>query len=252
MSQPRRTIQREPLAELAASIKEKGVIQPILVRPIAPVGDVRYELVAGERRWQASQLAGLTVIPAVVKELSDAEAVALALIENIQREDLSPADEARALKRLAEEFGLTHEAVAQEVGRSRAAVTNLIRLLDLPEAILDRVDSRVLSMGHARALLGIGAEAGQLKIAELVVLHELSVRETERLVRESLDGQGARAPRKTSEPRVVSEVLHAGGVRVQLEKRTSGGGRLIVEFAEDGMGEALVSALRVVAESNDP
>ena len=137
-SQPRRSIQPQPLEELAASIKVNGVIQPIVVRPLeagAP-GGVRYEIVAGERRWQAAKLAGLSEIPVVVRELSDREAVAVALIENIQREELTPAEEARALQRLIGEFTLTHQQVADAVGRSRAAVTNLIRLLDLPAGVV--------------------------------------------------------------------------------------------------------------------
>src|ERR1700729_4131810 len=135
--QPRREIHREPLEELAASIKAKGVIQPIIVRPLpaGASGTARYEIVAGERRWQAAKLAGLADIPTIVRELSDKEATAVALIENIQREELTPAEEARALKRLVEEFSLTHEGVAEVVGRSRASVTNLMRLLDLPETV---------------------------------------------------------------------------------------------------------------------
>ena len=160
--QPRREIRQEPLEELAASIKASGVIQPIVVRPLpaGAVGDARYEIVAGERRWQAAKLAGLADIPVIVRELSDSQAVAVALIENIQREELTPAEEARALKRLIEEFQLTHEAVGKGVGRSRAAVSNLLRLLELPGDIIALIDAKKLSMGHARALLGLDDEAG--------------------------------------------------------------------------------------------
>jgi ParB family transcriptional regulator, chromosome partitioning protein len=249
MAQPRRTIHCQPLEELAASIKEKGVIQPILVRPIAPMGEVCYELVAGHRRWHASQLAGLTTIPAVVRELSDADAVAVALIENIQREELTPAEEARALKRLSEEFNLTHQEVAQAVGRSRAAVTNLMRLLDLPEAILQLVDSRALSMGHARALLGLQDDAARLRIGGLVASRDLSVRETERLVRKAgREGTDPPAPVR-GELSIVSELLRTAAMRAEVHSRPSGSGRLIIDFADAGAGEALIAAVRAVAEA---
>src|ERR1700722_2664385 len=150
--QPRREIHQQPIEELAASIKANGVIQPIVVRrlPEGTSGGARYEIIAGERRWQAAKLAGLTDIPTIVRELSDRDAVALALIENIQRENLTAAEEARALQRLATEFELTHEQVAAAVGRSRAAVSNLIRLLDLPTTVVALIDSKALDMGHAR------------------------------------------------------------------------------------------------------
>src|SRR5271168_5045531 len=159
--QPRREIHKEPLEELAASIKANGVIQPIVVRalPAGTAGAAKYEIVAGERRWQAAKLAGLADIPVIVRELSDGQAVAVALIENIQREELTPAEEARALQRLIGEFTLTHQEVAEAVGRSRVAVSNLIRLLDLPAEVVALIDSKALSMGHARALLGLEDEA---------------------------------------------------------------------------------------------
>ena len=206
--QPRREIHQEPLEELAASIKASGVIQPIVVRPLpaGTVSDARYEIVAGERRWQAARLAGLADIPVIVRELSDSQAVAVALIENIQREALTPAEEARALKRLIEEFQLTHEAVGKGVGRSRAAVSNLLRLLELPGEIIGLIDARKLSMGHARALLGLDDEAERVRLGRLVAERNLSVRETENLVRKALkaDGAGAARPRQLA---VVSEVL---------------------------------------------
>ena len=196
--QPRREIHRQPLEELAASIKANGVIQPIVVRPL-PVGGAagasaaKYEIVAGERRWQAAKLAGLTDIPTIVRELSDRQAVAVALIENIQREDLTPAEEARALQRLIVEFQLTHEAVGQAVGRSRAAVSNLIRLLDLPEKVVALIDAKQLAMGHARALLGLETATEQVRLARVVAERGLSVRETEDLVRRTLIGPGRAA-----------------------------------------------------------
>jgi ParB family transcriptional regulator, chromosome partitioning protein len=164
--------------------------------PAGTVGVARYEIVAGERRWRAAKLAGLTDIPVIVRQLSDKEAVAIALIENIQREDLTAAEEARALKRLIGEFSLTHQEVAESVGRSRAAVSNLIRLLDLPEAVVALIDSKALSMGHARALLGLGGRRGARTLAQLVAQRGLSVRETENLVRKALErGGGARLPK---------------------------------------------------------
>ena len=193
--QPRRSIQQQPLEELAASIKANGVIQPIVVRPL-PVGAggaPKYEIVAGERRWQAAKLAGLTDIPVIVRELSDSQAVAVALIENIQREELTPAEEARALQRLIGEFSLTHAEVAEAVGRSRAAVSNLIRLLDLPAEVVALIDSKSVSMGHARALLGLEDDAERVRLGVLVAERGLSVRETENLVRRALKGEGKAA-----------------------------------------------------------
>jgi ParB family chromosome partitioning protein len=189
--QPRREIHQEPLQELAASIKANGVIEPIVVRPLpaGAVGRARYEIVAGERRWRAAKLAGLTDIPTIVRELSDSQAVAVGLIENIQREELTAAEEARALKRLVKDFSLTHQELADSVGRSRAAVTNLIRLLDLPEAVVALIDSKALSMGHARALLGLEDQAARERVAKAVVAGGLSVRETEKLVRKALEGE---------------------------------------------------------------
>ena len=188
--QPRTHIHEEPLDELAASIKANGVIQPIVVRPM-PGFPHQFEIVAGERRWQAAKLAGLDEIPAVVRDLSDEEALAVALIENIQREDLTPAEEARALSRLAGEYALTHERLAEIIGRSRAAVSNLIRLLDLPAAVLALVDAKKLSMGHARALLGLAKEAEREQFAQLIVERDLSVRQTEEMVRKAPeDGEG--------------------------------------------------------------
>src|ERR1700722_16749941 len=168
--QPRREIHQQPIEELAASIKANGVIQPIVVRrlPEGTSGGARYEIVAGERRWQAAKLAGLADIPTIVRELTDREAVAVALIENIQREQLTAAEEARALKRLVEEYSLTHEAVAEFVGRSRAAVSNLLRILDLPEQVIGLIDSKQIAMGHARALLGLSGDAERLRVARMV------------------------------------------------------------------------------------
>lgn len=247
-SQPRRSIQAQPLEELAASIKANGVIQPIVVRPLTAgtPGGIRYEIVAGERRWQAAKLAGLTEIPVVVRELSDREAVAVALIENIQREELTPAEEARALQRLIGEFTLTHQQVADVVGRSRAAVTNLLRLLDLPAEVVALIDAKSLSMGHARALLGLEEDAERVRLGALVAERGLSVRETESLVRRALKGENPAAERKPPELSVVSEVLRTTGVRVELQQKASGAARIVLEVADAKSRDEIIEAIRRV------
>jgi ParB family chromosome partitioning protein len=243
--QPRREIHQQPLEELAASIRENGVILPIVVRrlPLATPEGVRYEIVAGERRWHAAKLAGLQDIPTIVRELSDKEATALALIENIQREDLTAAEEARAFKRLISEFSLTHERLAVVVGRSRAAVTNLMRLLDLPEAVLTLIDSKKISMGHARALLGLEEDGERERLGELVAERELSVRETENLVRKVLKGEGGQAV-KRPDLSVISEVLKTQSAHVQLHQRASGAGRIIIEFANPQARDGLLELIK--------
>ena len=248
--QPRREIHQQPLEELAASIKANGVIQAIVVRPLpAGSGSAKYEIVAGERRWQAAKLAGLTDIPVIVRQLSDKEAVAVALIENIQREELTSAEEARALKRLIEEFSLTHSQVAETVGRSRAAVSNLIRLLDLPASVVDLIDSKAISMGHARALLGLEDDDGRVRLAQLVAERGLSVRETENLVRKALKGEGGpSAPKKPPQLSVVSEVLRTESVNVQLHQRATGAGKIIIEFANPHARDELLDLIRSFEE----
>ena len=250
-SQPRLTMDPQPLEELAASIAANGVIQPILVRPVmnAAPGAPQYEIVAGERRWRAAKLAALTDIPVVVRELSDQEAVAIALIENIQREDLTPAEEARALQRLVADFQLTHQAVADAVGRSRAAVSNLIRLLDLSAEVVALVDSKALGMGHARALLGLGDDAERVRLARWVAERKLSVRATEALVRKTLDGKGRATPAAPPELSVVSEVLRTPDVRVQLQQKSAGSGKLIVEFADTSARDTIVAAIKAAISS---
>jgi ParB family chromosome partitioning protein len=236
--QPRTQFRQEALEELAASIKAKGVIQPILVRPV-PGFPHQFEVVAGDRRWQAAQLAGHTEIPAIVRELSDPEALALALVENIQREELTPTEEARALGRLIDEFSLTHQQVAEAVGRSRVAVTNLMRLLELPKPVIELIDGQSITMGHARALLGLGEESARVEMAKLVVERHLSVRETETRVRK------AQQPptRREAEVSVVSEIARTGNARVQLHQRPSGAGKLVVDFADDATRDALLRAI---------
>jgi ParB family chromosome partitioning protein len=236
--QPRTQFRQEALEELAASIKAKGVIQPILVRPV-PGFPHQFEVVAGDRRWQAAQLAGHTEIPAIVRELSDPEALALALVENIQREELTPTEEARALGRLIDEFSLTHQQVAEAVGRSRVAVTNLMRLLELPKPVIELIDGQSISMGHARALLGLGDETARVEMAKIVVERHLSVRETETRVRK------AQQPptRREAEVSVVSEIARTASARVQLHQRPSGVGKLVVDFADAATRDALLRAI---------
>jgi ParB family chromosome partitioning protein len=248
--QPRHAIHQQPLEELAASIKANGVIEPIIVRalPAASAGAARYEIVAGERRWRAAQLAGLTDIPTIVRPITDRQAVAIALIENIQREDLTAAEEARALKRLIEEFSLSHQEAADAVGRSRVAVSNLIRLLDLPGSVVDLIDSKALNMGQARALLGLAQDAERVRVAELVVQRALSVRETERLVADVARraGRPGVAPKTADDP-AISEVLRTPGVRVELQQKAAGSGTLIVEFKDPQTRDALLAAIKAAA-----
>jgi ParB family chromosome partitioning protein len=247
--QPRREIDSQALDELAASIKATGVIEPIIVRALpVPVGSARYEIIAGERRWRAAKLAGLFDIPVIVRELSDQQAVAIALIENIQREELTPAEEARAIKRLIEEFSLTHSEVADSVGRSRAAVSNLLRLLDLPEAVVSLIDAKKISMGHARALLGLEDDGERVRLANLVADRGLSVREIENLVRRATTREGAAAVARPPELSVVSEIVRSASVRAVLHQKADGAGKLIVEFKDSAARDRVVEAVKRVGE----
>jgi ParB family chromosome partitioning protein len=248
--QPRRELHQQPLEELAASIKENGVIQPIVVRRLPTPGPdgVRYEIVAGERRWQAAKLAGLADIPTIVRDLSDKEASAVSLIENIQREELTPAEEARALKRLVSEFELTHERLAEIVGRSRASVSNLIRLLDLPEAVLLLIDSKEISMGHARALLGLEKDVDRQQLAQAIVERELSVRQTEELVRKGRSGEGEAVQKKRPESSVVSEVLKTTTVHVRMHQKPDGSSRLMVDVKDSNARDAILDAIKRAVE----
>jgi ParB family chromosome partitioning protein len=227
--QPRRHFDEEKLQELADSIAAQGVVQPIVVRP---VGDV-YEIIAGERRWRAAQLAGLHEIPAVVRDVDDQTAMAMALIENIQRDDLNPLEEAGALHRLLEEFGLTHQEIAQAVGKSRTTVTNLLRLLELEPEVKTWLDEGKMEMGHARAILGLSGEA-QVDAAKQVVRNGLSVRETEKLVRR-LQGQEAKPPKKEAavDPNIRSleqDLSDKLGARVHLQSGSKGKGKLVISY----------------------
>ena len=234
--QPRVDMRQDTLEDLAASIRAQGVVQPIVARPLSGGGKQRYEIVAGERRWRAAQMAGLAEIPTVVRQIPDEGAIAMALIENIQREDLNPLEEARALDRLIHEFELTHQQAADAVGRSRAAVSNLLRLLDLADKVKPLLESRRIEMGHARALLSISNAAKQYEAAQKVSKNGLSVRDTEKLVRRMLKGT---APKKKASARTdgsadirrlevdISEKL---GARVRIEHTGKGAGKLVISY----------------------
>jgi len=232
----------ELLEELVASIKATGLIQPLIVRPV-PGFPHQFEVVAGERRLRAAQLAGLAEVPAIIREFNDQEALAVSLIENIQREELSPADEARALKRLIEEFTLTHEQVAQAIGRSRAAVTNLLRLLDLPAEVTTMIESRAISMGHARALLSLEDDTERVRLAQMIATRQWSVRETESHVRKATQVRSGRASATPPLLEVISEVMRAPGMRVELHQRANGTGRIVIEFDDAQTRDALLERL---------
>lgn len=228
--QPRRNFDEDRLRELADSITVQGMVQPIVVRP---VGKKKYEIIAGERRWRAAQLAGLAEVPVVVKDVDDQSAMAMALIENIQRDDLNPLEEATALHRLLNEFELTHQQVAQAVGKSRTTVTNLIRLLDLNADVKQMLDDGRLEMGHARALLALEGNL-QTEAATQVAAKGLSVRETEALVRR-LNQPKAAEPPKQEEPdpdvrRLLSDLTDRLGAKVALQQGTGGKGRLVISY----------------------
>ncbi|WP_079204093.1 MULTISPECIES: ParB/RepB/Spo0J family partition protein [Pseudomonas] len=227
--QPRRDMDATALEELAQSIKVQGVLQPIVVRPI---GEGRFEIVAGERRWRACQQAGLDKIPAMVRELPDEAAIAMALIENIQREDLNPIDEAVALQRLQQEFQLTQQQVAEAVGKSRVTITNLLRLIGLPEEIKTLLSHGDLEMGHARALLGLPAEQ-QVEGARHVVARGLTVRQTEALVRQWLSGKEKPVVEAKADPdisRLEQRLAERLGSPVQIKHGQKGKGQLVIRY----------------------
>ena len=240
--QPRLRIEPEALNELAESIKAHGVVQPILARPLAAG---RYEIVAGERRWRAARIAGLTSVPALVRDVPDRHALAIALIENIQREDLNPLEEAAGLKRLIEELGMTHAETAEALGRSRAAITNSLRLLELAPPVQELLREGRLDMGHGRALLALPTLA-QIELAREAVAKRLSVREVESRVAAA----HTRAPRARNRPdrdvaRLEEEVSQRLGTTVRIRQAgKKGAGRLIVHYANLGHLEALLEKLR--------
>jgi ParB family chromosome partitioning protein len=228
--QPRSIMDEAPLAELAESIKSQGIMQPILVRPLAAGG---YEIVAGERRWRAARLAGLTTVPTLVKDIPDSQALAAALIENIQREDLNPLEEALGIQRLVQEFGLTHQAIAETLGRSRTAVTNLLRLLELAPPVRELLAAGKIDKGHARALLALPVNQ-QIDLAREAASKGLTVREVEQRV---ADAQKSRDQRGTPRRRVDRDVARLEeewsqrlGTAVQIKSAGKRGGRLVVQY----------------------
>ncbi len=249
--QPRTGMDAEKLTELADSIKAQGVIQPILVRSL---GKDRYEIIAGERRWRAAKQAGLSEVPAVLRKVDDRAVIAMALIENIQREDLNPLEEALALARLIDEFALTHQQAAEAVGRSRAAVSNLLRLLELPEAVRALVDSRQIEMGHARALLTLNPQAA-LALAKEAAEQGLSVREVERRAQALAQGKlpqasnkslPSKAPQDADIASLERELTDSLGNKVQIQHGRGGRGKLVIHYhgleALDGVLEKLRSS----------
>lgn len=241
--QPRARIGQEGLAELAESIKAQGVMQPILARPI---GAGRYEIVAGERRWRAARMAGLTAVPALVRDVPDRHALAIALIENLQREDLNPLDEATGIKRLTEEFGMTHAEAAEAMGRSRAAVTNALRLLELAPPVQELLREGKLDMGHARALLALPA-LRQIDLAREAVARQLSVRQVEKRVAALTARPGAR-PRARNDrdvARLEDELSGQLGTTVSIRTGAKpGSGRLVIHYSSLEQLEVLLNRLR--------
>jgi len=246
--QPRSRMDEASLNELAASIRVQGVMQPILARELAEGG---YEIIAGERRWRAAQLADLKIVPVIVRKVPDNAALAMALIENIQREDLNPLEEAIGIQRLIDEFQMTHQAAADAVGRSRSAASNLLRLLKLPQAVQDMLMAGSLDMGHARALLSLEG-AQQVLLANKIIIEGLSVREAEKLVQQ----QGETAPAKTNgskpaAPKInrdthqLQEEMSAHlGARVEIKSNSKGGGKLVIEYSSNDHLEELLNGLK--------
>lgn len=240
--QPRHTFLQAELAELTDSIKESGVIQPIMVRR---KGDGVYELIAGERRWRASKAAGLTIIPAVIKNCTDQEALLLALVENLQREDLNPMETARAYSRMMKEFGLTQEAVAVKVGRDRSSVANFIRLTHLHPDLQLLVEDGTLSTGHAKALLSLSSPEAQIRIARVVAETGLSVRETEKLVEQSIVGKKpiAKTPRTSHWADLEDRLQKRLGTKVTLHPQGHGGKLVIHYFSPEELDGVIESLL---------
>src|SRR5438874_13373536 len=244
--QPRTRMDEASLAELSESINVQGVVQPLLVRP---VDGGRYEIVAGERRWRAAQRAGLKEIPALIRAVPDQAALALALVENIQREDLNPLEEAQGIKRLIEEFGLTHDAAAQAVGRSRSAISNLLRLTQLAQPVQALVLAGKLDMGHARALLAL-PPAQQTIAAAKVAAEGLSVRDAERLAHALLHPEkrkakrGARRGANGDLARLETELAEALGASVRIEPTRKGAGRLVIRYSSLDQLDGILRKLR--------
>ena len=233
--QPRSDMRKESLEELAASIKSQGIIQPIVIRELEHnKAGVKYEIIAGERRWRAAQIAGLSEVPTVIKDVSDTDTIAMSLIENIQREDLNPMEEALALNRLIKEFKLTHQEAANAVGRSRVAVSNLVRLIELPEKVASLLIERKIDMGHARALLALDNLSQQVGVAMLVVKQNLSVRATENYIRNI--GKKLGRKKNSSESlnpdvhRLEISIAEKIGAKLQIKHKTNGNGQIIINY----------------------
>jgi ParB family chromosome partitioning protein len=240
INQPRQTFNKESLQELAVSIKEHGILQPLLVRP---QGDC-FEIVAGERRWRAAKLAGLTQVPAVVKEMDDLSAAEISLIENIQRDDLSIIEEARAYKKLVDTYGYTQETIGDKIGKSRSHVTNCLRILSLPDRILEMLDKKILTAGHARALLTLTSDQQRLKAAEEIAAENLTVRETEKMVKR----KGRRRARVTKTNLQIKPVEIVDleekmeqqlGTRVQIVTQSKGGKIEISYYSDEDLERIL-------------
>jgi ParB family chromosome partitioning protein len=244
--QPRSRMDEASLNELAASIKVQGVMQPILARELAEGG---YEIIAGERRWRAAQLAELKVVPVIIRKVADNAALAMALIENIQREDLNPLEEAVGIQRLIDEFQMTHQAAADAVGRSRSAASNLLRLLKLPQTVQEMLMEGSLDMGHARALLSLEG-AQQVLLANKIVLEGLSVREAEKLVQQQGEQTPSRinaqkTPKVNRDTQQLQEEMSAHlGARVEIKSNSKGGGKLVIEYSSNDHLDELLVGLR--------
>jgi ParB family chromosome partitioning protein len=243
--QPRTHMDETSLNDLATSIKSQGIMQPILVRQIA---DNSYEIIAGERRWRAAQLAGLTHVPVLVRSVPDNAALAMALIENIQRENLNPLEEAVGLQRLIDEFKMTHHVAAEAVGRSRSAASNLLRLLKLPKAVQNMLMENKLDMGHARALLSLES-AQQILLANKIVMEQLSVREAEKLVQKQTDEPEKTKHKKASKPnrdtqRLQEEMSAYLGTKVEIKPGNKGGGKLVIEYTNHDQLDEFLDKLK--------
>ena len=249
--QPRKKINEQQLKELSSSIEAQGVLQPIVVRKRAVQDSqtgVRYEIIAGERRWRAAQLANLETIPAVVKTISDSDAVAVALIENIQRENLNPLEEANAFNRLIIEYEMTHQEVANAVGRARASISNILRLLDLPSGVQELLNNAKINMGHARSLLSIQDRVMQLEVANLVAEKKLSVRETEKLVKGIVESKTKNTKQKQPKDQDIlnleKTLTSRLGAKVSIKHNRSGSGTLSINYSSSDELEGILNKIK--------
>jgi len=240
--QPRKDIDPEKLQELSDSIKAQGIIQPIIVRKIDAE---KYEIVAGERRWRAAQLAGLQEVPVVIRDINDRATIAQTLIENIQREDLNPLEEAEALKRLLDEFAMTHQQTAEAVGKSRTTITNLLRLMDLQPEVKKLLLSKQLEMGHARALLALDS-VRQINAAHKIAKEGLSVRATERLVKELLEEPKIKIPSLPDNDtlRLQNDLTNRLGAKVVIDHKNNGSGKLIINYSSLDVLDGIINQIK--------